>query len=688
MDVAGAGQFSIAGTVTVTRFHTAVFALVLTVSGFAQEDATGPVVPPVPDEVRALLFHPPVAEAARRLTLAMALVAAGNDMPSAPEAWRTAVAAEQRRLADLAALSPVSHAGIADGRFAALVRAIAVPDAGIPRDDRHATMLDWLARPRLPALDAAVAAHWQSGAHLRLDAAWRAAAAGLTAPGEGLSVWQPLLDTAALAPETAGSGGSTAIGPPDLRGQALRLGALNGRLSAAGDDERPRAALELDLVRAEIAFDRGRMLDGLWHAFDAVLAGRGHPDTVVDLDLAGRLNRLNPVHRESLLAVDPVLGGVLAQLADAAADLAGSEDGNGVAAPLADAYAQLALFVTDAGFYLDQPVRQDIRADIEACRGALETEAPVARARYEACLEDFLGLTGDRSRSGELTGGADGPFAPEYLRRETGLVAAQRMDFLLGYVDWELGGGCEAAGWFNVLEWSLGAALVEWWAARRPAYFAAPRWQDAVAAARRGATTYGETLATHMDCLTGQGAQRRDPVVRLLDLLAGEIDTLSEHLETARTAYRDKVLAPGSDVRLDGDPQLTTRYRPEDLAVEPCDPARTCGVDQPLPVSRALVGLFPEAYLVADQTGMGRVELCYDHIEWVDRISRPARARRWSARWMRCSRGSARRTRRRSASARGGCSRSRTRRRTCSRTASRTSASCRRSFMPRASGRS
>jgi hypothetical protein len=45
-----------------------------------------------------------------------------------------------------------------------------------------------------------------------------------------------------------------------------------------------------------------------------------------------------------------------------------------------------------------------------------------------------------------------------------------------------------------------------------------------------------------------------------------------------------------------------------------------------LEATRALVGLFPGTYLIADQTGLGQVEICYDNVQWVDRRAEPVRA--------------------------------------------------------------
>jgi hypothetical protein len=45
-----------------------------------------------------------------------------------------------------------------------------------------------------------------------------------------------------------------------------------------------------------------------------------------------------------------------------------------------------------------------------------------------------------------------------------------------------------------------------------------------------------------------------------------------------------------------------------------------------LEATRALLGLFPDHYLIADQTGLGKIEICYDNMQWVQRRAEPVRA--------------------------------------------------------------
>jgi len=97
-------------------------------------------------------------------------------------------------------------------------------------------------------------------------------------------------------------------------------------------------------------------------------------------------------------------------------------------------------------------------------------------------------------------------------------------------------------------------------------------------------------------------------------------------MRNAEREVRSQFLAPGADIQLDGQPYQATAYRPDNLLIGPCDPERVCEMSGELSATRALLGLFSDVYLVADQSGLGKVEICYDHMEWVDRRSEPVRS--------------------------------------------------------------
>ena len=53
--------------------------------------------------------------------------------------------------------------------------------------------------------------------------------------------------------------------------------------------------------------------------------------------------------------------------------------------------------------------------------------------------------------------------------------------------------------------------------------------------------------------------------------------------------------------------------------------AQICEMSGQLEATNALIGQFPDPYLLADQTGLGQVEICYQNMQWVNRRAVPVR---------------------------------------------------------------
>ena len=101
---------------------------------------------------------------------------------------------------------------------------------------------------------------------------------------------------------------------------------------------------------------------------------------------------------------------------------------------------------------------------------------------------------------------------------------------------------------------------------------------------------------------------------------------LDSGIEDAEADFRTQRLKPGADVELDKGANQNTSYRPNDLVIAPCDARAVCEMSGNLSATRALIGLFPDDYLIADQTGLGDIEICYRNMEWVQRRSELVRA--------------------------------------------------------------
>jgi len=96
-------------------------------------------------------------------------------------------------------------------------------------------------------------------------------------------------------------------------------------------------------------------------------------------------------------------------------------------------------------------------------------------------------------------------------------------------------------------------------------------------------------------------------------------------IREAELEFRAERLKPGADVVLHGDASQRTAYRSEELIINPCDPDLICEMSGQLEATRALIGLFPDTYLIADQTELGSIEICYENMQWVNRRAVPVR---------------------------------------------------------------
>ncbi len=572
-------------------------------------------------DILALHWHPDTAEDARRRTLALALWLDSGEVD--PGQWRTAVDSRLLALERAALRVPPAWAPPADGILGWLVH---VRERNLP-NERPAVLSRSFARAsallgddnqagRLARLHwpAAIEAEqvWQRLAE-RIDALEPDAAAEVPSVAE---FWQPLLE------------GLDETGNEDWRDHADGQAGRVRRLAEAEDDGQYQQRLaELLLAEARLAREREHWLASVWQYFEG-LVRLAAADESVQLAAAYQddLVEWTDTSLFQLRRLDIDLPVVLAQMEDAAGYLAVTNpDRNAAIAELSDAYARLVLFASDIGFYLDQPVREDIRQVIVDCNPDPGLVGPVPREVFDSCLRRLTTVMVEELDHEELVGGS-GPFAPEFLRREIGLVSWQRASYLDGHLDWRLQSSCGAPQWVNSLEWAIVAQYLFHWVPQRPIFFGTTRWRDATEAIGDVLEGSLDSRLNWLDCVTGMGGQRRDPVLRLLDRLERAHGVLGTVLQEAQEQFFIDATRPGADLDLDRPADQVTAYRPEGLVVRACPEMDTCGARAELPVSRALLGRFPNAYLLADQLGMGRIELCYGEVGWVQREARSARS--------------------------------------------------------------
>lgn len=354
--------------------------------------------------------------------------------------------------------------------------------------------------------------------------------------------------------------------------------------------------------------------------------------------LASLLPQLSSAFARDFTTVDPRINANLAAAFDVAqslkeglpADLARQ---SALLRELADAVAQLALLIPDVNYYVDQPVRREIGEEINLCvsmaAAALKNgTSSLSREQFDRCISSFVNLSDVNARSAELAGDPDGPYGIFQLQRELELMPWQRVNYLLGYLHDLAPGACQLPSrpLVNALEWSTLATALTWFARQSPVYFQTPENEAMILSMKQQGIELLQTMNQQVACFSAAGPGISDPVSMSLAVYRDALDELIGGIREAELTFREFNLAPGADIVLHAGSEQKTAYRPEGLLIEPCNPDNICEMNGKLEATRALIGLFPDQYLIADQVGLGKVEICYDKVQWVQRRAEPVRA--------------------------------------------------------------
>jgi hypothetical protein len=558
-----------------------------------------------------------------------------------PSAWYLQLELDRRQLAPGLLVSPLGPGDKSlirqlfdrtDERLAAVL----LPEV-LPRMERQSTTL-WQALLEQLAVDPALAA-----AVVRLNPDWFDPWIAAEPPAPDGGIETPDVVDDALASLQAIGAAATSAGPPDdLRLKRLRFGLL---MALPGLE--PMQRLEAWQVLA-----LGTALDGLYErrylAFTETLLSVASDHVVLELLpedipstriprlLTGLLPGLSNVYAAEFGEVDPRINSSLAAVFDVMQYLqAGTAQPDRIMAlrkEVADAIAQLTLLIPDLGYYYEQPVRNVIAREVDACIGIVaardaEAAGTLSREQFDGCLANLVEMANEQVSRAELAGDPDGPFAVDQLRRELKLTPWQRINYVLGYLHEHHPTGCALPDDLlpNPLEWSSLATVITWFAQQAPVYLQTPENEARINGLRQHGLQLLDDWVEQVDCISGAGAGINDPVARGLADYRVALDELVSDLREAELDFRAARLKPGADVVLHGDAGQRTAFRTDGLEIRPCDPDRACEMSAGLEATRALIGQFPDPFLIADQTGLGQIEICYDNMQWINRRSDPVR---------------------------------------------------------------
>ncbi len=353
--------------------------------------------------------------------------------------------------------------------------------------------------------------------------------------------------------------------------------------------------------------------------------------------LADLLPRLSNTFSREFAAVDPRINSTLAAVFDAVQFLQSERSDPERLASLrqdmADAIAQMVLLVREMNYYFDQPVRRQITEEVNTCTSLAANQDSsgsenLTREQFDGCLANLVEFSSKLVSREELAGDSDGPFGVDQLRRELMMPSWQRINFSLGYLHERFTTACELPDEPipNPLEWSGLATLIVWLARQAPVYFQTPENEALVGQMRQHGFELLRMMEQQVDCISGEGAGINDPVARSVADYRVALQELVAGVREAELGFREENLRPGADIVLQGDATQQTAYRREDMLIGPCDPDLYCEMTGELEATRALIGLFPDEYLIADQSGLGEIEICYENVRWVERRGEPVRA--------------------------------------------------------------
>jgi len=324
---------------------------------------------------------------------------------------------------------------------------------------------------------------------------------------------------------------------------------------------------------------------------------------------------------------DPATSELVVEQVDYTADIKASR------VELADAAAQLALLIPDMAYYFDTPVRARIVRETDSCfrlAAGIDNngDSALMRRQFDSCMDTLLLLADRESRLAELSGDMNGPFTTETLRRELSVAPWQRVNYAIGYIYERYPTQClpPANVLPNPLEWAVLANIMSWFAEHSPEFFETTENENRISRMRNIGEEIVQAMAEQVECLADSGTGINDMVSRVMIDYEIALRELDSGIRGAEVDFRTQKLKPGADVVLDEDASQKTSYRPDSLVITPCDARDVCEMSGNLSATRALIGLFPDEYLLSDQTGMGRIEICYRNMEWVQRRSELVRA--------------------------------------------------------------
>lgn len=269
--------------------------------------------------------------------------------------------------------------------------------------------------------------------------------------------------------------------------------------------------------------------------------------------------------------------------------------------------------------YFTHPLRQDIQENLEVCLNLSaqqrpEPPLPIADNQFEGCLDEFINWGSNLSKSADFAGNLIKLDNPASINRAVELPAVQIINNLAIQAAGDVSCKQQTSNRSNWVEWSMAAATLSWFNDRWPALMATQETNQILEPMLRA----GENIFDYSACIADNA-----PLQRQYEVVLNKWERLKQEIITHVNQFMTERLTPNSDVDLFKSIDQVTQYVPEDLTIGPCDVAQSCGAFIALEPSIELLNLFPNHLKLAEQFGLGKLAICYEQVQWVNRETAP-----------------------------------------------------------------
>lgn len=269
--------------------------------------------------------------------------------------------------------------------------------------------------------------------------------------------------------------------------------------------------------------------------------------------------------------------------------------------------------------YFAHPIRKEIQENLEVCLNLSvlqqpEPPVPINDNQFVSCLNDFITWGSNWSKGGELSGNLIKLDNLGSINRALDLPAPQ----ITNHLAMQAAGAVECQQQLttrsNWVEWTLAAETIAWFGDRWPALMASQPVEELL----NPMFDAGNQIYANPDCV-----READPINTQFLIVANKWERLKQEIISHVNQFKAERLRPNSDVDLFKSIDQTTKYIPENLEIGPCNSTPSCGAYVKLEPNTSTLDLFPNHLKLAEQFGLGQIEICYEDVHWVNRKTAP-----------------------------------------------------------------